>query len=194
MYEIEENSSLVSEKYKKKNSKNVVDPLNPLTAKYPNRPKHIQRIQNLMCDQCDHLARDMERLQKHKIFHHENLKHHCDYCDFKTAFNKDIKIHRDEVHPDWRLLKMLKKVTCDQCDFVAKRPERLAGHKKREHGPKYPCDECEKVYLNPDKLEVHKNYAHDKTIRQCDQCSHQTNCKWALKNHIRVKHSNEIFY
>ena len=167
---------------------------NPLNAKFPNRPKHVQRIESLKCNNCDHIAKNSERLKKHKSFHHENLKHQCDYCDFKTATNKDMKIHRDKVHPDWKVLKKLKKITCDQCDFVAKRPERLAGHIKREHGPKYLCDECEKTYLSPEKLEVHKNYAHDKTIRQCDQCSFQTNCKWSFKSHIRVKHSDEIFY
>ena len=167
---------------------------NPLNAKNPNRPKHLERIKSLSCDKCDHIARDAARLQKHKRFNHDNLKHQCDYCDFRTTFHKDNEIHRNEVHPEWKILKKLKKITCDECDFVAKRPERLAGHKKREHGEKYPCDECDKTYMNPDKLEVHKKYAHDKSIRQCDQCPFQTNCKWSLRNHIRVKHTDQEFY
>ena len=107
-----------------------------------------------MCEYCDHIARDRERLKNHKSFYHENLKHQCDYCDFKTALRKDLKLHRDEVHPDWKLLKKLQKTKCDLCDFVAKRPERLVGHFKREHGPKYPCDECNKTYLDNKKLQV----------------------------------------
>jgi len=185
----------------KKNANHPADPLNPLNAKNPFKPKHVERIKTLTCDQCDHIARDVKRLLKHKSFYHENLKHHCEFCDFKTATRKEMESHRNEVHPDWKLLKTsmrgvrkLKKLTCDQCDFVAKRPESLPGHKKREHGEKYPCDECEKSYLNPDKLEVHKKYAHDKTIRQCDQCPYQTNDKWALMNHHRIKHTDECYY
>ena len=179
----------------RENNKTPRDLTNPLNAKYPNRPKHIQRIQSLICEYCDHIARDKERLKKHKIFYHENLKHFCDYCDFKTALGKDLKLHRDEVHPDWKLLKKLQKIKCEQCDFVAKRPERLIGHIKREHGPKYPCDECNKIFLDPEKLQSHKLSAHDKTVRQCDQCAFQTTCKISLRAHIRTKHTHaDVIY
>jgi len=175
--------------------KNMIEPLNPLNAKNPDRPKHIERLKSLTCDQCDHIAKNVDRLQKHKHFSHEN-KHDCHLCNFKTTLRQKLETHIRELHPypERRLQKKLQNIMCDQCDFVAKRPERLAGHKKREHGKRLPCDECKNSYLDPERLEKHKRIAHDKTIRQCDQCPFQTNNKNNLVTHKRIKHSDQMFY
>jgi len=184
--------------FNKPKRKNMMDPFNPLNVKNPDRPKYIARIKSLTCDQCDHIARDVGRLQKHKHFFHEN-KHDCHLCDFKTTLRQNLETHIREVHPypERMLQKKLQdkqNSMCDQCDFVAKRPERLAGHKKREHGKRLPCDECKNSYLDPERLEKHKRIAHDKTIRQCDQCPFQTNNKNNLVTHKRIKHSDQMFY
>jgi hypothetical protein len=173
---------------------------NPLNAKKPLRPKHIQRIQQLSCDECDHIARDTERLENHKKRHHnkhqneEDLKHHCEYCDFKTKFPRSLENHRREEHPNWKSIRKLQRLACDQCDFVGKRPEYLDKHKKREHGIKYPCDQCGASYLDLDKLEVHRRYKHEKRLHTCEGCSFQSYFKSAVAKHFKEQHTDQMFY
>ena len=178
--------------------KKLVDPLNPLNAKNPSRPKHLERVKSLTCDQCGHIARDVGRLEKHKAFYHDN-NHCCNHCEFKTNLRQELEAHLKVAHTDVKLKKQLEKkatklgkLSCDQCDFVAKRPERLEGHKKREHGNRYYCDLCKSSYLDLEKLNLHKKTVHD-TIHQCDQCSFQTNIKSNLTSH-RNRHNNQLFY
>merc|ERR1719186_2484662 len=163
-------------------------------AKNPLRPKHIQRIQQLSCNECDHIARDKDQLIAHKKHKHKNLKHHCEYCDFKTAVLRSLRDHRIEEHPDWKAIRRLKSLSCDQCDFVGKRPEYLEKHKKREHGIKYPCDQCGASYLDLDKLEVHRRYKHEKRLHQCYECSYQSYWKSAVNKHFREQHTDQMFY
>jgi len=167
---------------------------NPLNAKNPLRPKHIQRIQQLSCDQCDHIARDVDRLIIHKNHQHQNLKHHCEFCEFKTAFKKSLENHRRDEHPDWKAVRRLKQLSCDQCEFVGKRPEALENHKKREHGVRYPCDQCGAEYLDPEKLEVHRRYKHEKILHYCEACSYQSFFKSAVAKHYKEQHTDQMFY
>jgi len=167
---------------------------NPLNAKNPLRPKHIQRIQQLSCDQCDHISRDADRLIIHKKHHHENLKHHCEFCEYKTAFRKSLENHRRDEHPDWKAVRRLKQLSCDQCEFVGKRPEYLENHKKREHGVRYPCDQCGSEYLDLEKLEVHKRYKHEKRLHHCEVCSYQSYFKSAVMKHYKEQHTDQMFY
>jgi len=173
---------------------------NPLNAKNPLRPKHIKRIQQLSCDQCDHIARDVERLETHKRYshveyqHEGDLIHHCNFCDFKTMFKKTLETHRRDLHPDWKAIRRHKRLACDECDFVGKRPEYLEKHKKREHGMKYSCDQCGAMYLDLDKLEIHRRSKHEKILHSCENCSYQSYYKSAVVKHFKEQHTEQMFY
>jgi len=165
-----------------------------LSLKKPLTKKQLQRIQKLTCDQCEHVAKNTERLKKHKFHFHEKVGYRCEYCDFESVGRRNLENHERKGHPELKEINKLKKVSCDQCDFIAKRPERLPNHKRIVHGDKYPCDLCGTFYLNPDKLQVHKLYKHDDRVHKCEECDYQTKNKFSLMEHNRVKHTDQMFY
>jgi len=158
------------------------------------------KYKKLYCDKCDYVTGRKDRLEKHKSSEHEGDGYSCDYCEYTSYTKMNIKNHTRQTHPKRKEMKMLMKISCDQCDFVAKtndgrpRPDKLPVHKRIEHGQKFPCDLCGKVFLKEEKLTVHKKSQHDSRIHKCDECDYSTTIKWNLPSHYRVKHTDQMFY
>jgi KRAB domain-containing zinc finger protein len=169
-----------------------------ISAKKPLDEKQIKK--RYFCDQCEYITTHKKRLAKHRVTLHEKIGYKCEYCDFHAKGKYKVDIHRREAHPNLREIKMLKKISCDLCDFVAKpangrpRPDRLPVHMRIVHGEKFPCDQCHRIFLKQEKLKVHQLYAHDDRIHKCDQCEYETKNKWQLMSHNRIKHTDQMFY
>ena len=79
-------------------------------------PKNLKQY---VCDQCDYTTTHIEGVRKHSISYHENVADHkCEFCDFHAQDRYRMIMHRKDFHPDGKKLNMVKKISCDFCNFV----------------------------------------------------------------------------
>ena len=71
-------------------------------------------------DQCDDIARDGDRLRKHRRKHNKK-QNKCRYCDYTTELDISLKDHTQTQHPNEISKEKLKRLSCYQCEFIAKR-------------------------------------------------------------------------
>ena len=176
----------------------------PLTVGYNVKQKDLSPkkpvSKKLYCHQCEYVTERKSRLGNHKVSTHENNGYGCEYCDFRSGGKCEVESHKRQAHPELKEIKMLKKISCDEWDWIAKthdgrpRPEKLLVHKRIAHGEKFPCNLCEKVFLKEEKLTIYKNYQHDVLIHACDDCYYKTKIKWSLMSHCRIHHRDQMFF
>ena len=75
----------------------------------------------MYCDQCDDIARDGDRLRKHRRKHNKK-QNKCRYAgDYTTELDKSLKGHIQAKNPNEMSEEKLKRLSCYQCEFIAKR-------------------------------------------------------------------------
>ena len=106
----------------------------------------------MSCDQCDDIARDGDRLRKHRRKHNKK-QNKCRYAgDYTTELDKSLKGHIQAKNPNEMSEEKLKRLSCYQCEFIAL------------------------TFLSTDKLEIHRQKRQEKKreIISCEVCIFQT--------------------
>ena len=101
------------------------------------KPRNKKSGTTLKCDQCNHIARRLNELEKHKRRHTGEKAFKCDWCNFRFS-DKSTLIKHKRIHSGE------KPFTCNQCDYKCKTSRELTIHKRRHSGEKpFQCDQCD---------------------------------------------------
>ena len=112
--------------------------------------------------------------------------YHCDLCDYKTGWNWNLKLHKENKHGigvTW--------YQCDLCDKKFKHKSNLKTHKAFKHDigvTWHHCDQpnCDKKFKQKCILKQHKVDIHHigVTWHQCHLCDYKCKHKSDLKRHL----------
>ena len=183
--------------------------------------KSVHSKQRLICNNCDFETTNMSRLTKHIQLVHEGLKYLCPDCEKQFSSKKYLTAHIKSVHKsegrnficslcgkhfshasslaNHKSVHSTVILSCNICDFKAKRKGQLKEHKqtmhegsknKRKYNPGGPvnCSHCGKSYTDKKSLWRHKNTEHYKIRYYCSFCDFKgTN----LRRHIRSIHEGK---
>ena len=120
-------------------------------------------VKKLSCDQCDHIARNQNRLIEHMYSHLGIKDKRCDHCTFSTSFSHNLKRHIKALHPEMSE------------NFIGKT---VGGIDKREHFTATSVGPLNKNRKGHLQIKYHK----------CDECSFATSYGGNLKQHIKSVH------
>ena len=141
----------------------------------------------------------------------------CDFCDFKSKWRKDTRLHIKNKHIQgppyecdfegcqFRNVKLYlvlnhRKIHSDartfscphsNCEFIAKTKYSLAAH-KMTHEKKYSCQICAKRFPTRTSLEIHAISHTSERVFSCSECAFETKYKSHLNLHRRM-HNGAAF-
>ena len=137
---------------------------------------------------------EKKQIQKKLEDAQKKMTEYSDLLDSATKANVVLKDKLDNitsraenqeaVEEDETALK-----NCNQCDFVAKTGQELAGHMKFEH---LRCKDCNECFLSDKALKIHNSKMHSIELHQCFPCKLIFPNKIGRDVHIKKKHSEKI--
>ena len=96
------------------------------------------RVKQFSCIMCGKQFKTKMSLKTHYDSIHEGIRHFCDKCNFKTAYQGNLSKHKKSMHEEGN------KYSCDQCGLKFTQLGNLKKHREAIHdGIKYPCDQCD---------------------------------------------------
>lgn len=147
--------------------------------------KRKREVRLYQCDLCDYKTGWNWNLKLHKENKHGIgvTWHHCDLCDFKCKRNNRLKRHKANKHNIG-----VTWYECNICDFKCKEQGNLNKHKADKHGIGvrwHQCHLCDKKFKHNSNLKTHKAFKHDigVTWHHCDQ----PNCDKKFKQKCTLK-------
>ena len=134
------------------------------------------------CNKCKFSTNEVEKLRSHKNSEHPPVIHQCEFCDFDTIHENQLKKHTRINHsPDFQ---------CDKCDYRAKGELDLTTHKKTKHIPVFPCQICSYKAFNQADLNRHIRVMHQDDNHQQSRYFNRTR-KPTIIEHVPRKNRTE---
>lgn len=177
--------------------------------------KYHFRDCGFMCEICSKTFRYKNRLNTHRLLHHENATEIlCDLCGLKSKFKNNMKRHMKSVHMK------IREFRCDKCfGHHYTTQEALNSHLYRYHNVPAPvnCPDCRLGFTFVSELRAHKkyrfcsnnpkasltkrekgNYEHLEIMKHtgdhiCKLCNvvFPTKTKFSMHNYLKHKYSNK---
>ena len=131
---------------------------------------HIKRIHEqvepkYLCHLCPASFRVQNYLNGHLKTVHSKLPkdvYSCDKCDYKTPFEKYMRLHKSRVHEE-------RKFHCTVCERKFSSKSNLKRHIDCVHTEaehlRYPCDVCDKTFSTKGNLKHHYEKAHLQSLK-----------------------------
>ena len=113
------------------------------------KDKHEKKFS---CHKCEFTALKLEDLKTHKFTEHPQVMHHCQYCDFESVHENQLKKHIKINH--------LIEFECRTCAFRAKNDHDLHIHITNKHPLYYSCDTCSYKAFSKSDLNRHIRVMH----------------------------------
>ena len=123
------------------------------------RNKHSNNVRNFQCDLCDKAYKTASALHNHRIYHSDDPKYPCDYCEKKFHFNFLLQQHEQQIHLG----------------------------KLNGGGKTWECTVCQKSFNSRNKLTKHK-LIHSKNMFKCTICDFKGTLKRYLVAHMKRMH------
>ena len=146
----------------------------------------------LFCDEekCDYRTFNRNNLYSHKYSVHAIKK--CNTCGYQSKSTAKVKLHKTIKHGA-ALLPLLSCFT-DKCNFSTYDKEKMKEHAKNVHRLKnLTCQLCDYVAKRKSKLRDHMANKHDIGVKwhHCTMCSYKCKLKSNLKIHMLYKHTSD---
>lgn len=154
---------------------------------------------DLVCPECNKGFESKRGLTQHidRVHYLSNEFHHCDKCEYKTRYRKNLEKHICSFEKPPKPPKLPIHV-CDECGKAFTTRKNLYRHGREVHyGAELFCTQCDYQTKRPQGLREHIARHHTKSddttakpmpLFTCDHCGYQTNYKQSLKNHIDALH------
>lgn len=150
----------------------------------------IQNLKFIKCNICQFQFDEVTYL-KHGC---KEIKQrmHCGVCGFQYKEKWQLEQHfnkssgRCPIPPSRTALK------CDQCDFTALYPHRLAAHTVKHGEKKFKCEQCDYRAHTLTQIRSHTNVVHNGERKyECDVCGLAFSYGHSLRIHVMSQHTGE---
>ncbi|XP_059094305.1 uncharacterized protein LOC131889253 [Tigriopus californicus] len=148
------------------------------------KTKMKQREQIHQCEQCGKEFETSYLLKLHQRTHNDAWLH-CQTCDFKTKYKRNLDTHERRHLQDQGLAA---NYVCELCGKELRDPETLERHVKAIHEKSlnFMCDKCDKSFTSTAVLKRHKNRAHlESDAYICKVCNYRAGDTTELRDHMR---------
>lgn len=148
------------------------------------KTKLKQREQIHQCEQCGKEFETSYLLKLHQRTHNDAWLH-CQTCDFKTKYKRNLETHERRHLQDQGLAA---NYVCELCGKELRDPETLERHVKAIHEKSlnFMCDKCDKSFTSTAVLKRHKNRAHlESDAYICKVCNYRAGDTTELRDHMR---------
>ena len=161
------------------------------------------------CNMCTVIYVTKDKLRSHKAVHHYGFTYDCNRCSSSFSARWRLSSHIASAHEginmtcdsckrNFKDLKSfeghkLRKVSCDECDFIACHKIKLIIHKNLQHDPNnidgtFKCSMCSFTTKKAKTLYNHSRYTHMGPSLSCENCEYTTLKSYALRIHIETVH------
>ena len=166
----------------------------------------------IKCSLCKATFQKSKNLREHTKTKHAKEKILCDRCDFKTNWPVALVKHQESQHGIVKEKPSVKSLSCEKCDYVAKRRGGLVDHIIYKHeGRKHKCEQCPSSFVRERDLRRHMATSRHKTPVKsepvksepsnnsenlpensltCKRCQYIAEGWESLAEHILTKHAN----
>ena len=168
----------------------------------------------IKCSLCKATFQKSKNLREHTKTKHAKEKILCDRCDFKTNWPVALVKHQESQHGIVKEKPSVKSLSCEKCDYVAKRRGGLVDHIIYKHeGTKHKCEQCPSSFVRERDLRRHmatsrhkipvksepvksepSNNSVDENLPEnpltCKRCQYIAEGWESLAEHILTKHAN----
>lgn len=155
------------------------------------------------CYLCGMKTNSYSSLLKHFKAVHDEIPHHCQFCNVKFEQPVDLNKHMYLEHPgqtpdmhasepDMSLVKEEAEeyhYSCTECNAIFETVDAWTDHQVAEHNQvAHHCDQCEKKFLRPSELAEHKNTHLRVKFYPCSVCPNSYSTPQKLADHVQNVH------
>ena len=113
----------------------------------------------------------------------------CDYCDFRTSYLKNMRLHKESHPPETRRTHI-----CRLCDKKFRTRGTLEKHELSHKAKPFACRYCPKKFVRKiryiDHCKIHEN---DPGHISCHHCKKKFFRFWTLDRHLKIHTGENVF-